>query len=198
MSIEKVKERIVEKAQFEAKEFLLKEKKKIEKEKELYRESLKEEFNERLKVELGKIENDVKRKIDQKKLELDRAVLSKKRAILDEIFSLALKKFLSIDSANYAEFLEKLILNDAPLGESFIVVNKKDKKIINEKFIAKLNKKLGKGRKVSLSDETAEIKGGCIIKSKDVEIDVSIETLLADERDSSEMEIAKSLFGADK
>ncbi len=198
MSIEKVKERIIEKAQAEAKEFLLKEKEEIEKEKKLYRESLKEEFDRKLKTELGKIENEVKRKIDQKKLELDRAVLSKKRVMLDELFALAMEKFLSIDSAKYAEFLEKLILKDAPVGDSLIIVNEKDKKIVNDKFIAKLNKKLGKGRKVALSDETAQIKGGCIIKSNDVEIDDSIETLLSDERDSNEMEIAKSLFGEDK
>ncbi len=198
MSIEKVKERIINKGKKEAESFLSEEKAKIDKEKKLFAISKKEEFEAKFKEALFKIENEAKRKVDQKRIEADREVLSKKRAMIDELFELVMKKLSSIDSKTYKKFIEGLILRDAPKGSSVILVNKKDVSLFNENFISSLNKKLGKDRKASLSSATVDIKGGCILKGNEVEIDDSMETLLSDERELEEISIARDLFGEHK
>ena len=198
MSIEKVEERIINKGKKEAESFLSEEKAKIDKEKKLFAASKKEEFEAKFKEALLKIENEAKRKVDQKKIEADREILSKKRAMIDELFELVMKKLSSLDSKTYKKFMEGLILRDAPKGSSVILVNKKDVSLFNENFISSLNKKLGKDRKVSLSSVTVDIKGGCILKGNEVEIDDSMETLLSDERELEEISIASDLFGEHK
>jgi vacuolar-type H+-ATPase subunit E/Vma4 len=198
MSIERVKERILSKSKREAEAFLSSEKEKIEKEKEHFANQKKAEFEEKLKNALSKIENERNRELDQKELELDRKILSKKRAMIDELFEIALHKLSTLDKNKYKKFIESLILKDAPKGKSLIMVNKEDLSLFDDNFILNLNKKIGKGREISLSSETVSIKGGCIIRGNEVEIDDSIESLIADERESKEMSIAKSLFGEDK
>ena len=198
MSIEKVEERIINKGKKEAEIFLSEEKAKIDKEKKLFDVSKKEEFEKKRKEALLKIENEAKRKADRRKLEADREILSKKREMIDELFEAAIKKLSSLDLKTYKKFVEGLILKDAPKGKSIVMVNKKDISLFTDSILSSLNKKLGKDREISLSSKTVNIKGGCILKGNEIEIDDSIETLLSDEREQDEISIANDLFGEDK
>ncbi len=198
MSIEKVREKILQKAEKEAEEILSRAKEEIEKEKELFLKEKQAEFENKLEKAIRDIESDIRRRIDQVKLLADREILTVKRKFIDETFGLAMEKFLSMDKKDYLKFLEKLILRDAPSGKSELVLNKKDRELFNERLLKSINKKLGKDRTVTLSDRTAEIKGGCIIRGDEVEIDDSLETLVNDERERSEIEIVKKLFGEGK
>ncbi len=198
MSIEKIKEKILSEAEREADNFLSEEKRKIEEERKSFIEQKSREINSKTKAALLKIDNDKKREIDRKSLEEEREILSRKRALIDELFAIVENKFASMDKKTYREFLIALIVHDAPNGSSEIVVNERDFDLFTEKIISGINRKLGKGKKISLSSERMSIKGGCIIKGNEVEIDDSIETLLKDEREKEEMSIAKKLFGESK
>ncbi len=198
MSIDKVKEKILLKAEKEAEEILSRAKAEIEKEKNIFLEEKRKEFDERFEKAVRKIENELKRKIDQEKLLADRKILEVKRKFIDDVFERVMEKLTSMKKDDYLKFLENLIVKDAPVGESEIILNEKDKKLFSKSLIERINKKIGKERKVKLSNKIAEIKGGCIIRGNEVEIDDSFETLVNDERERSEIETAKQLFGDEK
>lgn len=198
MSIDKVKEKILQKAEKEAEEILSRAKEEIEKEKALFLKEKQAELEERLEKASREIEDEIRKKIDREKLLAEREILAVKRKFIDETFNLTTQKFLSMDKKSYLKFLENLILKDAPPGKSELVLNKRDRELFDEKLLKSINRKLGKERTIALSGRTAEIKGGCVIRGNEVEIDDSLETLINDEREHSEIEIVKKLFGEEK
>ncbi len=195
MSIEKVKEKILSKAEKEAKEILTRAKAELDKEKALFLQEKSEEFERRFEKAVRDIENEIKRRIDQEKVLADRKVLAVKRKFIEETFTLVAEKLGSMKKRDYLKFLENLIIRDAPMGESELILNERDRKLIDGKLLEKINKKLGKNRQVKLSEKTVEIRGGCLMRGNEIEIDDSFETLINDERERSEIEIVKKLFG---
>ncbi len=57
-----------------------------------------------------------------------------------------------------------------------------------------MKKELGESRESVISEQTVDIKGGCIIKGEEVEINDSIEVILEDLKEKYEIEISKELF----
>ncbi len=195
MSIEKIKDKILSKAKEEADVYLSEERKKIENERKMFVEQKNAEIENETKKTLLKMDNDKKRKIGRESMRVEREILARKRALIDELFTIVEGKFVLLDKKLYKEFLINLIVNDAPIGNAEIMVNENDSVLFDKKLVSEINKKLGDGKNISLSDKTANIKGGCIIKGNELEIDDSIETLLKDEREREEMSLAKELFG---
>ncbi len=194
MSIEKLEKRIVDKYQREADLFLEEEKKKIEQELEQFKKQKKEAFEIAFQKFLSDLEKEKQREIDQVTLDMERKLLEKKRDILDNLFLQVEEEIVSLDKEAYVDFLKKLIIRDAPLGKSTLFVNKRDHRFFNKKLIDKINKELGEDRSIELSSETIDIKGGCIIKSSEVEIDDSIHSLVEELRERIEIDVAKELF----
>ena len=194
MSIEKLEKRIVDKYQREADLFLEEEKKKIEQELEQFKKQKKEAFEIAFQKFLSDLEKEKQREIDQVTLDMERKLLEKKRNILDNLFLQVEEQIVSLDKEVYVDFLKKLIIRDVPLGKSTLFVNKRDHKFFNKKLIDKINKELGENKSIELSPETVNIKGGCIIKSSEVEIDDSIHSLVEELRERIEIDVAKELF----
>ncbi len=198
MSIEKVKEKILSTAEKEAEDYLSRIKEEIDSERKAFIEKKEAEFKEKFEKALHRIEEEKRKKLDSEKLLFERKTLSVKRKFIDEVFSLALEKISSLDKEKYQKFLTALVVKDAPKGKSELVLNERDKKTFGKKVVSEAKKHLGKDREIILSGKTANIKGGCIIRGNEIEIDDSLETLISDEREKSEIEIAKKLFGDGK
>ncbi len=194
MGIEKLEERIVKKSQREATLFLEKEKRKIKQELEQFEKQKNEEFEADFQKFLVNLENEKQRKIDQATLDMERKLLEEKRNILDNLFLQVEDQIVSLDEDSYIRFLESLIIKDAPSGKSILFVNKRDHKLFDKRIIDEMNKKLGKNKSIGLSPEIINIKGGCIIKGSEVEIDDSIHSLVQELREKMEIDIAKKVF----
>ena len=195
MSIKKLEKRITDKATEEAKLFFDNEKKKNLDELKKFKEIKNKEFLMRIEKLLRDIESEAKKKIDQEERKLERNLLEEKRILLGTLFSLVEDRISSIKKDLYLNFIKKLILRDAPIGESVLLVNKRDYKFINKKFIDDINKELQKSkRSVKLSTKVIDIKGGGILKGSEIEVDDSISSLVGELREKEEIDVAKELF----
>ncbi len=195
MSIKKLEKRIIDKATEEAKLFLDNEKKKNLEELKKFKEIKNKEFSIRIEKLLSGIKNEAKKKIDSEERKLERSLLEEKRILLDTLFLQVEDKIFSIRIGLYLNLIKKLILRDAPIGESVLFVNKRDYKFINEKFIDDIDKELKKSkRSIKLSTKVIDIKGGCILKGSEIEVDDSISSLVEELREKEEIDVAKELF----
>jgi vacuolar-type H+-ATPase subunit E/Vma4 len=195
MSIKKLEKRIKDKATEEAKLFLDNEKKKNLKELKKFKEIKNKESLRRIEKLIGDIKSEEKKKIDQEERKLERSLLEEKRILLEDVFLQVEDRISSLGKNLCLNLIKKLILRDAPLGESVLFVNKRDYGFINKKFIDDINEELGKSkRSIKLSTKVIDIKGGCILKGNEIEVDDSISSLVGELREKEEIDVAKKLF----
>jgi len=192
MSFERIRERIIKEAEDKASEIVENERQRLSSSLELFKEEETLKF-EKLKLDREKLlEYDLKKKIDIAKLESKRKILSEKRILLDAFFKKVEENIVNVSKDQYLLFIKKLIIKDAPKVNAFVFLNMKDL----ERFKKELEEFLKQEFKGSLklSKEPADIKGGVVIKSKEFEIDDSIEAIIEEFKENNEIEIAKALF----
>lgn len=194
MSLDKVHARIMEKANLEASKIIEEVKAEIYKEIENFRKEQELKFEEAKKKVFIDLRNRFKMKLDVERINLERADLIEKREILDALFRKVEEELLSINSDQYFKFLSSLLKRDIPAGKSTIFLNKKDLEVYGKKLSNFLKKELSKSRESAISEQNVDIKGGCIIKGEEVEINDSIEVILEDLKEKYEIEISKELF----
>jgi len=194
MSLDRVQARIIEKANLEASKIIEETKAEIYKEIENFRKEQELKFEEAKKKVFIDLGNTLKMKLDVERINLERADLIEKREILDALFRKVEEELLSINSDQYFRFLSSLLKRDIPAGKSTIFLNKKDSETYGKKLSNLLKKELGESKGSVISEQTVDIKGGCIIKGEEVEINDSIEVILEDLKEKYEIEISKELF----
>ena len=130
-------------------------------------------------------------------LEAKKTILSEKQKIIEDIFAKALEIILKLNDKKYHNFIKKLILDNIEIGDETIFIGSSDQRKISESFIEDINKELkSKGEKgiLKLSTSYLPIKGGVIIGSGKIRKNISLELLLKDVREESEMQISNILF----
>ena len=130
------------------------------------------------------------------KMELRKEHLAAKIALLDEVFEKVRQRIKSLPDAEYADLTTALAVKAVQSGDEEVVIGKEEKRI-NQELIKKINRKLGPGFKgnLHLAGDRADIDGGFILRRGKVQVNVSIEVLLAAARDKFEIELAEELFG---
>ncbi len=129
------------------------------------------------------------------RMEIAKALLAEKRAILDEIFDQVRNQLGSLSDDDYRALMTKLMLQAAETGEEEILIDKGDKRI-NQELIAEVNRGFtpaGKGA-LKLSQEKLAIQGGFILRRGKVKTNVSFDVLLDQARKEMEIELAKEMF----
>ena len=130
-------------------------------------------------------------------LGVKKTILSEKQKIMEDVFDNALESILKLSNKEYQSFIKKLILDNIEKGDETIFIGHSDKNRISKDFIEDINKELkakGKKGELKLSDSYLPIKGGIIIGSGAIRKNVSLELLLKNVREESEMQISKILF----
>ena len=116
--------------------------------------------------------------------------------IVDNLLKEAISRFLSDETAHgYRTWLCKMFeyLKDTEEITEGEIIMKHGDPVLDHKFLTEINRKLGTNFK--LGDRYHEISGGFIVKTGDVEIDLSIDSILDVNRPNLEKEIKQSLFG---
>lgn len=193
MSLDRIRERIINKAKDSASKLLEEERQRLQKEKENFLNIKKVEFEEKEKRTREELEFEFKTKFNLEKMNFERMLLEEKRKIIDELFLKIEQDFLQMDEKEYLNFLKKIIKRDAPSGTSVVYLNNADRRRFGKAVDDFLKKEL-EDRHCTLSKETVDIKGGCIIKGEDVQFDNSLDSLIRDLRDNYEIEISKRFF----
>jgi len=135
--------------------------------------------------------------LTEAKLEAKKTILLEKQKIIEDVFDKALESILKLSDKDYHYFIKKLILDNIEIGDETIFIGSSDQRKISESFIEDINKELkSKGEKgeLKLSTSYLPIKGGVIIGSGKIRKNISLELLLKDVREESEMQISKILF----
>lgn len=117
--------------------------------------------------------------------------------LIDMVFEKTVDSIKSFDNIKYMNMLYDMILSSTINGDEEIVLSSGDRLKINNEFMLKLNnelKSMGKKGQMVVSDETRDIQGGFILKTKSVEINSTIEAVIRSLSGEIEQEIASILF----
>jgi len=130
-------------------------------------------------------------------LKAKKTILLEKQNIIEDVFDKALEIILKLNDKEYHDFIKKLILDNIEIGDETIFIGSSDQRKISQSFVEDINKELkAKGERgvLKLSCSYLTIKGGVIIGSGKIRKNISLELLLKDVREESEMQISKILF----
>ena len=125
------------------------------------------------------------------RMEARKSVLAVKQEMVSKSFDLAREQILSLPEEDYVAFLKKLALSAGLTGDEEILLNAGDREKIGAKLIEALK---GEGKTLKLSDETADIAGGLILRRGNVETNCSVELLVELSRAELSGKLAELLF----
>lgn len=158
---------------------------------------------DRAKREVEKYKNDNLTKADDlyadalerskvvSNLDCKKLLLNAKKATIDKAFQEAVDDIMK-DKKGYLSLIEKMISSCAEDGDK-VVVCKDDEKVITKKFVSDLAEKTGK--KISLSKDFGDFKGGVILEGKNYDKNLTLELELSAIRQDTEKKISEILFG---
>lgn len=119
-------------------------------------------------------------------------VLSAKQQLLEDTFDLALTKLCALPKEEYTALLTKLLVRTGQSGGE-VMFNQADRAQVGKAAVTAANEALKDGR-LTLSEETCDIKGGFILKSGLVELNCALETLVEQEKETMSVSVASHLF----
>ncbi len=122
-------------------------------------------------------------------LAVRRAVLLKKREIIDNIIEEARERLVSLPDDEYFELLEKMLDKYAHNEEGKILICKKDASRMPQSFKDKL-----KTKKLTISDKTINESGGFLLIYGDIEEKCTFDALIDGEGDKLTDIVLKTVF----
>jgi len=125
-------------------------------------------------------------------------VLKMRQNTIDEAFSAALSRIAELPDDKYSLFMEDVLLNAVKDEEGELVMNKKDRQRLGQKFVERINAKfrtMGKKAMLKLAEEDLNSCGGFVVRYGEMEINCTLEVLLNMARPNLEAEVASILFG---
>ncbi len=132
----------------------------------------------------------VRRRISVANLEAKKSMLKARRDVLDSVYDDAIEVVCG-DDKTYLALISKM-LDYAEDGEE-VCISERDKDRITRDFVKSEADR--RGIALKLSDEYADIRGGIVLRGKNYDKNLSVETEIKFLRDETEPQIAESLFG---
>lgn len=128
-------------------------------------------------------------------MEIRKEYLAAKVALLDDVFNKVRDRIKTLSDKEYEDLVTSLMTKAVQTGDEEVVVGAGEKRI-DHSLIKQVNRKLGPGYKgnLQLAQDRANIDGGFILKRGKIQVNVSIEVLLAEARDKFEIKLAEELF----
>jgi len=129
-------------------------------------------------------------------MEIKKEYLAAKVALLGDVFNKVRERIKGLSDSKYEDLITSLMLKAVQSGDEQVMVGAGEKRI-NHALIKQINRKLGPGYKgnLQLAKDRADIDGGFILKRGKIQVNVSVEVLLAAARDKFEIELVEELFG---
>ena len=194
MSIEKIFEKITGEAEKKVREIVDEAEGEASSVEQGYRKEA-GELRTRLKAYAErKADEEERQLIVNEQLELKKAVLGKKREILEGVYQQAKKKIVELPAGESGKILADLILKRAISGKEEIVVSSSQKKIFSDTFIGELNSRFEGGGSFSLSRESGEFSWGVVLREDRRVVDLSLDVIFEQLKERIEPKIAALLF----
>ena len=122
------------------------------------------------------------------RLESAKILLSEKWRVMDEIYARAMQELLSLNERDSLKLLERLLNENAEEGDTIVLAKNFAYASGVEKF------PVIKKRGLTVSKERADISGGCLLRGKKSDKDLSYSALLNADKEEHQAEIALKLF----
>lgn len=190
-------QKIEEKGKKEAQEILSAGKKEAKQLEKSILEGYEEKYNKAIEDANRTNAEYLKTKITQIEQQAKQESLSAKKSYINKVIEGALKEMNKMSDQELLDLTVRTIKADTINGDEALQVNKGDFNKY-QKLLPTINEKLGKGYKLSLSKDPADIEGGFIIVGKTFDIDHSFVALLEELKEQNEAELAEILFGNGK
>ena len=130
-------------------------------------------------------------------LESKKHVLMTQQEMLSDAFGHAAKKLLDLPENEYIGFLAKQAYTASLTGNETILLSPSDRDRFGKDVLEVANAALnaaGRTSNLTLSDKTADISGGLILVGGDIEVNCSVDALIAECRNRISPEVASVLF----
>jgi len=176
MSIERIRNYIIENAQKEAVQLIKTAEEQFRNETGSARLSLGKEYQEMLLTDEKRLKGDMKRSLGKFKSDCKMELLEVKNKVIDSVLERAISRIQSLPDNDYLTLMGRWLTNIPDHIEGQLLVNARDLKRINNAFIDDINK--GRKARISLNTTAIDIKGGVIVKTKHYEIDYALDTIV--------------------
>ena len=130
-------------------------------------------------------------------MEAKKSVLSVKQEMISAAFDAAREEIVNMPRDKYTQFLARMAAEAAVSGMEEIVLNARDKAEVGKAVCKAANELLsakGTPGKLTVSEETADISGGVIVRFGGIETNCSIDALSRQRRSGLSTEVAAALF----
>ena len=132
------------------------------------------------------------RLISAAQMKASRLQLAAKQEMVEKAYIQALDKLCAMPKEQYVDVLAKLLVEASSNGKEEAVFSKEDREQAGKAAVEKANQLSGK--QILLSEETQPIRGGFILKDKNVEVNCTFETLVRLQKAETAGAVAKTLF----
>ena len=126
-----------------------------------------------------------------------KSVLSVKQEMISAAFDAARDEIVNMPRDKYTQFLARMAAEAAASGMEEIVLNARDKAEVGKAVCKAANELLsakGTPGKLTVSEDTADISGGVIVRFGGIETNCSIDALIRQRRSGLSTEVAAALF----
>ena len=132
------------------------------------------------------------RLISAAQMKASRLQLAAKQEMVEKAYIQALDKLCAMPKEQYVDVLAKLLVEASSNGKEEAVFSKEDREQVGKAAVEKANQLSGK--QILLSEETQPIRGGFILKDKNVEVNCTFETLVRLQKAETAGAVVKTLF----
>ena len=126
-------------------------------------------------------------------MEAKKSVLSVKQEMISAAFDAAREEIVNMPRDKYTQFLARMAAEAAASGMEEIVLNARDKAEVGKSVCKAANELLsakGTPGKLTVSEDTADISGGVIVRFGGIETNCSIDALIRQRRSGLSTEVA--------
>ena len=131
------------------------------------------------------------RLVSMAQMEARKVTLAARQEMVEAAYQEALEKLCDMPDHLYIDALANLMVEASMGGKEEAVFSKKDRERVGQKAVDKAN---AKGKTIALSKETADIRGGFILKGEKVEVNCAFETLVRLQRAETAGAVVRTLF----
>lgn len=130
-------------------------------------------------------------------MEAKKSVLSVKQEMISAAFDAAREEIVNMPRDKYTQFLARMAAEAAASGMEEIVLNARDKAEVGKSVCKAANELLsakGTPGKLTVSEDTADISGGVIVRFGGIETNCSTDALIRQRRSGLSTEVAAAMF----
>ena len=133
------------------------------------------------------------RLVSAAQMEARKTILAAKQAVMEEVYDKALEKLRSLPQDRAVEVLASLLNEAAPQGKGEVLFSAQDRETAGRAAVDAANAK--NGGQLTLSNETANIPGGFILRNGSIEVNCAYDTLIRLQKTETAGQVARQLFG---